>query len=393
MVTVVDRALRVLESKHKIEIPFVLDETLCLYSPQDNVESLAHPRIADWLRFIRHDYAPRLPTARRRVLLLMPCTKTKPYPFSSEHKHINQRLIEVGFRPTAGLFLPQQLRERLESEFSPDILNLSPLIDHHGTVVHRVVISEPMALVPYECIVEYEGKASPSTAYDDPGLFENRGNAVSPWRRDFTAIQVSPTRWRWGDEERRHYVLMHNAMGEAMAASIARISGDYTDIVSWVAPGLTHRSFILARGERASNNVPSSRRVGTSRQDLVGANDRLPPDRQIECLPTPQQCADAVGRLARRLGVSISHAKGLYARGGVNATPLALPELLDVLVARLTGKSISARAAASSPRVRSTTRSSTKQKVSNAVHSPGHRRQRLRPHASLARPAGDDRRR
>jgi hypothetical protein len=52
MVTVGNRAQRVLESKLKIESPFVLDETLCLYSPQDNVDALAHPRIADWLRFI-----------------------------------------------------------------------------------------------------------------------------------------------------------------------------------------------------------------------------------------------------------------------------------------------------------------------------------------------------
>lgn len=335
MVTVLDRAQRVLESKQKIVPPFVLDETLCLYSPQDNVDALMHPRIADWLRFIRRDYVPKLPRARRRVLLLMPCTKTKPYPFSSEHKHINQRLLEAGFRPSENLLLPQPLLMPLEEKFSRDILNLSPLIDSRGTVVHRVVISEPMALVPYECIVAYEGKASPATAYDDPGLFENRGNAVSPWRSDCTATAVSPTRWRWGDEERRHYVLMHNAMSEAMTATLSRIAVNYTDIVAWVAPGLTHRSFILSRQERSVNKVDVSRRVGPARLQLVGANDCLPPDRQIECLPTPQQCTEAVGRLAHRLGVTMSHARGVYARGGADATPLALPELLDVLVARL----------------------------------------------------------
>jgi hypothetical protein len=338
MVTVHSRARRVLESKAKIEPPFALDESLCLYSPQDNVDALCHPRIADWLRFIQHDYVPKLPRAARRVLLLMPCTKTKPYPFSSEHKHINQRLVAAGFRPCGDLVLPQPLATRLEPKYSRDVLNLAPLIDDHGTVVHRVVISEPMALVPYECIVDYDGKASPATAYDDPGLFENRGNAVSPWRADCTAIALSATRWRWGDEERRHYVLMHNAMAEAMAATIARIAAHYTDIVSWVAPGLTHRSFILARGARAANGVAASRRVGSTNLALLGANDRLPPDRQIECLPTPQHCADAVRRLARRLGVGMSHARGVYSRGGADATPLALPELLDALMARLHGQ-------------------------------------------------------
>jgi len=58
MVTVVNRAQRVLESKDKIESPFALDETLCLYSPQDNVDALAHPRITDWLRFMKTDFAP-----------------------------------------------------------------------------------------------------------------------------------------------------------------------------------------------------------------------------------------------------------------------------------------------------------------------------------------------
>jgi hypothetical protein len=391
MVTVSNRAQRVLESKAKIESPFVLDESLCLYSPQDNVEALSHPRIADWLHFIQHDYVPKLPRAQRRILLLMPCTKTKPYPFSSEHKHINQRILEAGFRPSADLLLPQPLLARLEQKYSRDVLNLSPLVDDHGTAVHRMVISEPMAVVPYECIVDYDGKASPATAYDDPGLFENRGNAVSPWRADCTAVALSPTRWRWGDEERRHYVLMHNAMAEAMAATIARIAAHYTDIVSWVAPGLTHRSFILARSARAANGVAASRHVGSGSLLLLGANDHLPQDRQIECLPTPQHGADALRRLAHRLGISMSHARGAYSRGGTDATPLALPELLDVLIARLRGQDLPAPAAVRLRRNSSGADSSKERKVANALNPSARRRQRQRPHASPARSASDDR--
>ena len=47
MVAVTDRALRIRESREKICSPFELDETLCLYSPQDNVDALAHPRVVD----------------------------------------------------------------------------------------------------------------------------------------------------------------------------------------------------------------------------------------------------------------------------------------------------------------------------------------------------------
>ena len=335
MVTVTDRAQRITESAEKIEAPFVLDPTLCLYSPQDNVEALGHPRIAAWLEFMRERYEPQLPEAKRRVLLFMPCTKTKPYPFSSEHKAINQRLHDVGFRPTARLDLPQELMARLEPGFSQDVLNLAPLMDAEGTLVHRMVISEPMAVVPYEHIVSYPGGPSPATAYDDPGLFEKRGNAVSPWRADSTAEAVSATRWKWGDEERRHYALMHNAMAEELAAVVARIGHHYDDIIAWVAPGLTHRSFVIGRDERAPNNVPISRKVGGGRVSLEGANDALPAASRIKALPTLDECKDAVDRLARRLGIDLKQATGIYARGGANATPLALPELLDTLVARL----------------------------------------------------------
>lgn len=335
IVTVVDRAQRVKESALKIQSPFTLDETLCLYSPQDNVDSLAHPRIADWIEFVTERYMPVLPNAERRVLLLMPCTKTKPYPFSSEHKSINQRLLDTGFKPLERADLPQELQARLEKQYDQGVLNLSMLSNGKDTIIHRMVISEPMALVPYEHIATYEGRPSPATAYDDPGLFENRGNAVSPWRKDSTAEQVSATRWRWGDQEKLGYVAMHNAMAEALAKAIKRIGHLYTDRIAWVAPGLTHRSFVLARNERAAHKVPAFRRIAGANHALLGTNDLLPPELHIECLPSAEDCKDAIIRLAKRLNTDVSRVGGTYSRGGVNATPLALPELLDTLVARL----------------------------------------------------------
>lgn len=337
MVTVEDRSRRVLESKLKIEKPFQLDETLCLYSPQDNVESLTHPRIIEWLDYIQNHYEPELPEAPQRVLLFMPCTKTKPYPFSTEHMAINQRLLDDGFRPLRSTCLPHELQARLEPQFSPDVLNLSPLTNDHGIIVHRMVISEPMAVVPYEHITEFKGKPSPAVAYDDPGLFENRGNAVSPWRADSTATRISATRWKWGDEERRQYVTMHNEMARILANVVSRIAHHYTEVMSWVAPGLTHRSFVIGRDERSFHKVAKSRMVGGLRLQLIGANDHLAPERRIACLPLPNDCKRAIERLSRRLNVDLAKATAIYARGDNNATPLALPELLDVLVRRLIG--------------------------------------------------------
>jgi hypothetical protein len=338
MISVQDRAQRILESAQKIQSPFKLDESLCLYSPQDNVDALRHPRIADWIDFVKNRYEPKLPKAARRILLFMPCTKTKPYPFSSEHKAINQRLFDAGFQPIERLYLPQELRARLEPGFSQEVFNLSVLSDGQNTAIHRMVISEPLGVVPYEHIASYLGQPSPASAYDDPGLFEKRGNAVSPWRKDCTAAQISPTRWSWGDEERRCYVVMHNAMAEAIASVVSRIGSHYSEIVSWVAPGLTHRSFVVCRGERGHNKAPLTRSAGGVRLPLIGANDLLPEGQAIECLPSHHQCKAALDRLAQRLETSTAKAKGVYSRGGVNATPLALPELLDVLIERLTSR-------------------------------------------------------
>jgi hypothetical protein len=286
----------------------------------------------DWHRFITQSYEPQLPSGTRHVLLFLPCTKTKPYPFSVEHKRINLGLISAGFQPTGALVAPNELLDALEPEFPPEVLNLSPLRDDRGTVIHRVVLSEPLGVVPYENIMSYEGKPSPATAYDDPGLFENRGNAVSPWRPDFTATAVSQTQWKWGDEERRGYVTMHNVMSEWIAAFVTRLAGHYSERVAWVAPGLTHRSFVVGKSERKDHRVPAFRNVGGARLDLVGANDRLPPHLAIECVPTFDHCRVAMAKLATRLGRKVSQVGGAYSRGGGNATPLALPELLETLV-------------------------------------------------------------
>src|SRR5260370_26590910 len=129
MVSVENRSERLRESELKIERPFQLDETLCLYSPQDNVDSLKHPRIAEWLEFITSEYEAELPDPERRVLLFIPCTKTKPYPFSSEHMAINQRLLDEGYRPSPPHYLPQELLARLHPHLSPEVRTLASLVD------------------------------------------------------------------------------------------------------------------------------------------------------------------------------------------------------------------------------------------------------------------------
>jgi hypothetical protein len=330
MVTTDDRETRVRESMAKIRAPFTLDPTLCLYSPQDNVDSLAHPRIRDWFDFTHRRWQPEWPAAKRRILLLLPCTKTKPYVLSTEHRRINAALIAAGFQPTA----PADPRLLSNAE-NAAVVATAPLAHRNGTVIHRAVISEPLGFVPYEHLLDYDSGASPAHQYDDPGLFENRGNAVSPWRADHSATRVSATRWAWGANEKRAYVTMHNAMADAVAKTLLRFPDRFDQRIAWVAPGLTHRSFVLARSERAAHGIVATRQAGTERLALTGVNDLLPEALRIACLPTRADCDDALLRLAARLGVTPRQATGPFGRGGGDATPLALPELLETLIATI----------------------------------------------------------
>jgi hypothetical protein len=334
MVATTDRKLRILESRRKICAPAMLDDELCFYSPQENVEALQHPRVQRWLQFVSEDYLPKVDKRYRTILLLLPCTKTKPYLLSPEHLRINAGLVAAGFRPIKGETLAAKFSAYLPSGFSPEVLSLAPL-RRGSIVIHRAVMSEPLVFVPYEYVFAFGNQQSPACSYDDPGLFEGRGNAVSPWRKDFTGVSVSSNKWRWGDKERRAYVTMHNEMSQRLAHVIGRLKQYYSDVVAWVAPGLTHRSFILDREHRGVNGVAASRRVGEENLPLQGANDFLPSEAQIECLPTKKQCETAKQRLAERLGRPVSAIGGYYSRGGGDATPLALPELLKYLISRL----------------------------------------------------------
>lgn len=334
MVAITDRASRIVESGQKILAPYEVDPDLCLYSPQDNVDALENSRVRAWMDFVRHDYQPTTTSAPTRVMLFLPCTRTKPYVASLEHRAINGRLLAEGFAPVApSVLVPEEILAAHPDE-DRRLFDLAPL-RRDDVEISRIVMSEPLAFVPYEHTLDFPGGQSPAVSYDDPGLFENRGNAVSPWRSDSTAEETTATRWRWGPNERRAYVAMHNEMARALADVLRRLDGIFNHTISWVAPGLTHRSFCLAKHERSAHGVAASKQVSGERLPLIGVNDLVDDHLQIEVLPSSEQSDDARARLQQRLGVSTAAANAVFARGGGGATPLALPEVLDVLVARL----------------------------------------------------------
>ncbi|MDX6739626.1 hypothetical protein [Actinocorallia sp. A-T 12471] len=323
-------------SARKIRAPFVLDPSLCLYSPQENLESLRHPRIAAWIDFVRDVWTPTpVPGADAgRVAVLLPCTKYKPYVTSREHRGINAALRAAGWVPSGGE-IPDGLTACLAEGEDPSLLDVSPLV-RDGWVLDRFVVSEPLGIVPYELSCHWRGEQSPATSYDDPGLFESRGTSVSPYRDDSTATPGANGTWKWGPAEREAYADMHNALVDVLAAALGRLAPHYAGIAAWVSPGLTHISFLADASRRKADGLPSARKGLTGPKPLRGVLDVLPG--ALDLMPTRAQLTAATAALTERLAAEGRPAgpgsvRSVFARGDGRDTPLALPETLAHLTA------------------------------------------------------------
>lgn len=324
------REQRLAESARKVRPPFVLDPSLRFYSPQENVEALAHPRVAPWLTFVEKEWTPpEVAGARRRLAVLVPCTKFKPYPVSREHRGINGALLAAGWRPWG----PSGAPAALALDEDRALLHGGPL-RRGDTVLDRFVVSEPLALVPYGHVYDWRGEPSPATAYDDPGLFESRGTSVSPERADCTAVRRADGRWRWGPTERDAYAEVHERLVAVIGATLRRLAPRYAGIAAWVSPGLTHRSFLADRALRRAEGLPASR----GGRALSGVLDAAPG--LLDVLPTRAQLEQARQHLAERLAAEgrpsgPGAVRSVFARGDGHDTPLGLPETLTHLTAWL----------------------------------------------------------
>jgi hypothetical protein len=306
------------------------------YSPQENVTAFEHPRVRAWLVWLEARWEPP-DTGRERIALLLPCTKQKPYAISREHRAINAALLATGWQPTGPASAPAQLVAELEPGEPAALLDVSPL-RRAELDLDRIVVSEPLGLVPYTEIYTWQGDQSPATSYDDPGLFESRGTSVSPWLPSCTAIRRADGRWAWGPAERDAYVDAHDRLREAIGRTLMRVSRRYRAIVAWVSPGLTHRSFLVDQARRHAEHLPLDRSGVRGRRPMRGVLDDHPG--LVTVLPTAGQLDDARARLRDRLvrdgrPATPSAVRAVYARGDGHDTPLGLPESLHHLVAHL----------------------------------------------------------
>lgn len=318
-------------SRKKIIPPFTLEESLTFYCPQENLEAFDNPTVADFHKFMSSRYVPPV-GAGPTIMLVLPCTKQKPYVMSPEHRAINTHVLDLGFEPASTADIPQGLEAHLPEGTDPAVLN-NGLLVRDGVQLHRFVISEPMGLVPYELLYRYRGEMSPASRYDDPGLFEHRPNTVCPWRDDCSAIRRG-SQFRWGDNEKLAYVQVHNKLVDLVAAILSRIRGHYQNIVAYVSPGLTHRSFVTSSEEKKADGLRRARRIASRSHYLHGVNDVHPG--MVTVVPTKAELGHIFKRLEKRLRaeqgtVPPAQVRGYFARGGGGATPLALPEALEVL--------------------------------------------------------------
>ncbi|MFC2029331.1 hypothetical protein ACFLWA_01220 [Chloroflexota bacterium] len=321
------REERVKVAYGKITPPFTLDETLTFFCPQENVDALAHPAIRELHDYMLTQYQPAV-GGGRAVMLMLPCTKAKPYALSSEHQAINAYLLSVGFEPHLPADYPLELENALPPGADPRVLNNNVWIrgDLH---LHRYVVSEPMALVPYEFIYSFKGKPSLAARYDDPGLFEHRGTSVCPWRPDFTG-KAAAKGHRWGDAEKAAYVEMHNRLVELLVAMLARFGDGYVARLAYVSPRLTHRSFMTSVEEKRRAGLAMGRRTGQGVLPLQGVNDTR--SGWVRCIPDEAEIATILEQMDKRLpGHTERQIKGTFATGGGGVTPLVLPETLDIL--------------------------------------------------------------
>lgn len=318
-------------SRKKIIPPFTLEESLTFYCPQENLDAFDNPIVADWHRFMTNTYESPVGDGHN-MMLILPCTKDKPYIMSREHLAVNSHLLSTGFEPAGQVEVPAGLESHLPTQYDRAVLN-SGLLVRDDVLLHRFVISEPMGLVPYELLYYHRGEMSPASRYDDPGLFEHRPNTVCPWRNDCTAVRRG-SQLRWGDNEKLAYVQVHNKLVALIAQILDRLCVKYESISAYVSPGLTHRSFLSSAEQKKAQGLRMARRISSTTYRLQGVND-IHPD-MVTIVPTKEELQEILESLEERLrdqeeSITPTKVRGYFARGGGGATPLALPEALQVL--------------------------------------------------------------
>jgi hypothetical protein len=322
---------KVNESKHKPTPPYTVDPQLTFYCPQENVDAFDEPRIRRFWEHMLTAYTPPAPIGERpAVLLIVPCTKTKPYTLSEEHLYINRYLLnEVGFAPIGDASYPPEIAEALPDGFPETVLN-NTLLANDNLLIHRMVVSEPMGLVPYDYLYHWQGELSIISRYDDPGLFEHRGTTGCVWRDDSTVTVQDSGFINWGSNEYMAYAEAHNRLSRQIATALERLRPHYAAILGYVAPEITHRSFLNDEAARDDENMRQFVQTDEGPQKLMGVNDFVPG--LVRIVPDDVEQMRVKAALQQRAqGISAVEADHMFTLAGGEATAIIQPETLAIL--------------------------------------------------------------
>lgn len=173
------RCRRLLVEKSREQCGPQLKDELTAYSPQEGLELLDHADVQKfWKRVLKLEVPKE---AVGGCLILLPCSRRKPYHKSVQHTELRQSFQQDGFVFTErGVF-----RKEGEGRFFP------------------VVISEPMGAAPYDVVLR---KEYPICHYDCPAFFDyssGRGWQVTPYRSDNTARDPKGNGFLLGENEKR----------------------------------------------------------------------------------------------------------------------------------------------------------------------------------------------
>jgi archaeosine synthase len=125
-----DRVILYQNISRKVGKGVTIDPNLCFYSPTEVLKALTDEgRVKDWLIRISNHYVP----PKRKLLLIYPCSRDKPYNTSRSYKLLYSTLAQI---------------------------------PNWRSKIQLMTISEPFGLVPEQFYGKFE------SWYDCPGLFE-----------------------------------------------------------------------------------------------------------------------------------------------------------------------------------------------------------------------------
>ncbi len=228
--------------------PYTLDEQLTFFCPQENLEALG-PAGRAVLPGTGCSPSTSPSTAPSPAVLLLPCQAVKPYTLSPEHRAVNAALAGAGYLPEGARRLAGGARRAARC----------------GPALQRAAARKRLPHRPGRALRAVRRRAlrgdlplarralAPAPATTIRGCSSTAGWAApgAPTRR----APGAAAHGTGATNERVAFAATHNRLSDLMARELTRLAPHYAAIVAYIAPGLTHRSFLSGARERKAGRT------------------------------------------------------------------------------------------------------------------------------------------